>query len=657
MVSPKIIIIFSFAICMVVHAHSQIAFLDSTTSLLFETVSSGSPIAIADMNGDGLDDLVRLDMASDLRIEYQRLQGGFSSFDYGNIGNGTEWGICIADVDENGFNDIIVGGVNNGLKLLKANATGTGFTQSLLPSPPDPPAGIFLQACNFADINNDGAIDYFACDDIGLSAPYRGNNTGTFVWDTTLINPYSTIPSDNSGNYGSVWTDYDLDGDLDLYISKCRQGEVDPMSGTRLNLMFENNGSNEFTEVAEEIGLRPLAQSWSTDFGDLDNDGDLDAFVIMHDQGAALDPPALYYNDGTNHFFAINDSAGIVGACDSMSLAIQVIMEDFDNNGLLDILVTNRQFIMSTGFTHGHRLFWNQGGLQFTHSPSVFPANMTLRIQSAAVGDLNHDGFLDILAGHAGSFNSPVSANDDDLLINQGNDNHFLSVHTIGDASNINGIGTRLKAVSYLGTQLRDIRSGESYGIMNSFNAHFGLSTDTMVDSLVIFWPSGMKDTLLNLDADQFLTIYEGIGPCDCNAPQVCTITALSGSGPGTLPYEVNHACPCDSIAIDASLAGDTLVLNERLMIGKNLMIKGLGTLQTHISTMTSGAAIRIQPGILCTISDLTLTDHPSFPSTHLIENAGTLSLSNITIATVPGTPLRLRVGSVITGPGSVIVK
>lgn len=627
---------------------AQISFSDGTSGLVYQTLSSGVAIAVADANGDGLDDLVRLEMASDIKIEYQLLQGGFSGYTYGNLGTGIEWGICVADVDENGFNDIIAGGGFNYLKLLRANSTGTAYTKTNLPVPPS--GQVFLQASNFADINNDGAIDYFACHDVGLSAPYRGNNTGTFVWDTTLINPRSTIPSDNSGNYGSVWTDYDWDGDLDLYISKCRQGVTDTMDGQRLNLMFENDGNNEFTEVAEEIGLRPFAQSWSTDFGDLDNDGDMDAFVVMHDQFPSLDPPALYYNDGTNHFVEMNDSAGIALDLDSMNLAMQVIMEDFDNDGLLDILVTYRQ-------ATGQRLFWNLGNMQFDNMTGIFPASMNLFIQSAAVGDLNHDGFLDIIAGHANNFNSPQSLNDDDLLINQGNDNHFLSVRTIGDASNINGIAARLELRSALGTQLREIRSGESYGIMNSLNAHFGLNDDDMVDSLIIYWPSGEEDVFQNLRADQFLTLHEGIGPCDCNDPQAQTVTVLTGNGAGSLPYVVNHACPCDTIRFAESLENDTLILAERLMIGKDLVIKGLGSQKLWISTTTTTPAIRIQPGIQCMLTDLTLDDDASVPPAYLIENAGHLTMSNVTIATVPGHPLRLKVGSVVLDTGTVIVK
>ena len=76
------------------------------------------------MNGDGLDDLVRLDNASDLEIEYQQANGTFSRYDYGDIGSGSEWGLCVADVDGNGYRDVFAGGAYNRLKLLKANANG-----------------------------------------------------------------------------------------------------------------------------------------------------------------------------------------------------------------------------------------------------------------------------------------------------------------------------------------------------------------------------------------------------------------------------------------------------------------------------------------------------------------------------------------------------
>jgi hypothetical protein len=282
---------------------------------------------------------------------------------------------------------------------------------------------------------------------------------------------------------------------------------------------------------------------------------------------------------------------------------------------------------------------------------------MTLFVQSAAIGDLNHDGFLDILAGHANNFNIPKAENDDDLLINQGNANHFLSVRLTGDSTHVNGIGARLKMVSAIGAQLREIRSGESYGIMNSLNAHFGLGAATMADSLMIFWPSGIKDTLLHLRTDQFLTIHEGIGPCDCDAPQVRYITASSGNGPGSLPFVTNQACPCDTITIHHQLDGDTLHLDERLFAGKDLVFKGLGANQTFINAASGYPALRVQPGTQCMMTDLTFTETAAIPATYLIENVGTITLRRVTFDLPPGVPLKFGSGTVNTEPGTVIVK
>src|SRR5690606_20899733 len=115
-----------------------------------------------------------------------------------------------------GFNDFIAGGAYNNIKVLTANSTGTDYTLSLLTN------SIFVQGTNFADINNDGWVDLFACHDDADSLSFRNLGSGTFTLDHGLIN--TAIPSGNDGNYGSVWIDYDNDGDIDLYISKCRGG-------------------------------------------------------------------------------------------------------------------------------------------------------------------------------------------------------------------------------------------------------------------------------------------------------------------------------------------------------------------------------------------------------------------------------------------------
>lgn len=486
---------FTFTFLFSIVCFGQVTFTNASTSLTNSTLKSGVAIGVCDMNGDQLDDIIRLSNASDLQIEYQQASGMFSNYTFGNTGSGTEWGFAMADVDDNGYNDIIVGGSYNNLKLLTANSTGSAYTSSNLSTP-----SIFLQNINFVDIDNNGSIDIFACHDDGVSAAYTNDGSGTMTHDTGLINATSTVTSDNSGNYGSIWTDYDNDGDQDLYISKCRLGVTNAMDGRRLNLLFQNDGSGNYTDVASASGLRPLGQSWAASFEDFDNDGDMDCFIINHDIR-----DNLYRNNGDGTFTDITAASGIITELDSYGFGIQIIAEDFDNDTFVDILLTTRTASGS------HYLFKNNGNLTFTAMASPFPT-AGLNIQSAATGDLNNDGFMDIVAGFADGFNSP-STDADILFTNNGNSNHWSKIALNGVTSNKNGIGARIELHGAWGTQIREVRSGESYGIMNSLTTHFGLGSNTAITKVVVKWPSGTIDEILNPSADQLLTIMEGSAP------------------------------------------------------------------------------------------------------------------------------------------------
>lgn len=475
-------------------SYSQITFTNANASLVNSSLTSGVAIGVSDMNADGLDDIIRLSNANSLEIEYQTASGTFTRYNFGAIG-GNSWGICIADVDHNGYNDIFTGGSYNGLKLITANNNGTSYTSNTLGG-----ASIFVQNLNFADIDNNGMIDIFACHDDGISSPYKNTNTGTLTYDLSLINTASTVPSDNSGNYGSIWTDYDNDGDQDLYISKCRLGVTNTMDGRRLNLLLQNDGNGNYTDVAEAAGLRPLAQSWAANFEDIDNDGDLDCFVLNHDIISTL-----HENNGDGTFTDITASSGIVTELTNLGTSIQVMMEDFDNDTYIDMFVT-----VTTGSSN-HYLFKNNGNKTFTAIANPFPTG-GLVIQSGATGDLNNDGLIDIIAGFASGYNSP-SSNPDILFLNNGDGNNYnwSEVRLQGGPSNKNGIGARIEL--HYGTglmQIREVRSGESYGTMNSLLTHFGLGTETAITKIVVKWPSGNIDELLNPAINQSHLIIEG---------------------------------------------------------------------------------------------------------------------------------------------------
>lgn len=483
------VLFFMSAMFVCAFAKAQIDFSDGSSSLNNSDLKSGVAMAVTDMNGDGLDDIIRLDNASNLEIEYQQSDGSFTRTDLGSV-NGP-WAVTIADVDENGMNDILVGGFQDGLKLLKADNSGTSFTQNVLDGP-----GIFLQNANFADINNDGNIDFFGCHDDGISSPYENDGNGTLLYNLDLIDTSSTVASDNSGNYGSIWIDYDNDGDQDLYISKCRQGITDPMDGRRLNLLFQNDGNNNFTDVAEAAGLRPMTQTWSTNFGDIDNDGDLDAVMVNH-----FVNHQIFENNGDGTFSDITADTEIETELSEVGVGIQVMMEDFDNDGFIDIFLTTSDGI--------HRMFLNEGDKTFSTVASPFVTNGP-RVQSAATGDLNNDGFIDLIAGYAEGFNGPSATFKDQLFINDGNANNWSKIILEGVESNRNGIGARVEIYGAWGMQIREVRSGESYGTQNSLTTHFGIGDETTIDQIIVRWPSGIVDLIEAPNSNTTLNILEG---------------------------------------------------------------------------------------------------------------------------------------------------
>ena len=112
------------------------------------------------------------------------------------------------------------GGAYDNLRIVSCEPTSRNpCNQVTLPN-----SNIFLQGVNFIDIDNDGWSDVFACHDDAESRAYLNDQQGNFSFDPNLISTETVPISDNSGNYASIWTDYDNDGDIDLYISKCRLG-------------------------------------------------------------------------------------------------------------------------------------------------------------------------------------------------------------------------------------------------------------------------------------------------------------------------------------------------------------------------------------------------------------------------------------------------
>ena len=466
---------------------NAISFTDAT-NLLGVDHFSGLAMAIVDMNADGKDDLVRFDGATLMNVLYQNnANQNFTRYDYGQVSTKNQWSVCAADFDRNGYNDVLCGGAYDNVRVISNNDGDQSYSFQTLPS-----SNIFIQGSNFVDIDTDGWADIFACHDDAESRAYHNNQDGTFSFDPDLISTETVPVSDNSGNYASMWTDYDNDGDLDLYISKCRGGVNDPTDPRRINMLWQNDGNHQFTEVSAQANLKIAAQTWLSDFGDIDNDGDLDAIIINH-----FEDPHLMRNNGDGTFTDVTAGSGLVPTLDESNFyGIQGVFRDFNNDGFLDLLVSG----------DNHFIFYNNGDGTFQNAANPFNSN---GIQSFVVGDLNHDGFLDIYAGYAEGLNTPTNVKDR-MWINNGNHNNFISIQLKGVESNINGIGARIELYGGWGKQIREVRSGEGYGIMNSFTQHFGIGASTQIDQIIVRWPSGITDIINNPTYNQFLMIEEG---------------------------------------------------------------------------------------------------------------------------------------------------
>ncbi|HND87774.1 MAG TPA: FG-GAP-like repeat-containing protein [Saprospiraceae bacterium] len=494
---------------------AQIKFVKNTSLLTPPKHYSAVVIGVSDMNDDGYDDLVRLDKGNLLAIDHQTAPGHiFARVPFGKVSEEAQWGVCMGDLDNDGFPEILTGGPYDHIKLLRRGASGS-YSMKMLSIP-----NIFLQTANFADINNDGWLDAFLCNDDSTTLVLGNDGTGALSHRPEWINvdAVSYSKAYNSGNYGSLWSDVDNDGDLDLYIAKCRQGVSDPTDPRRINQLFWNNGDGSYTQDTLDVaGLRIGAQSWTADFGDIDNDGDFDCFITNHDVNSQL-----LENDGHGKFTDISLQSGIAGAIDG--LPIQGVLRDFDNDGYLDIIVAG---------TNQH-LLHNNRDKTFSSVQGQFDAKF--QMESYAIGDLNHDGFLDVYAGYGKIFSEPSSI-PDALWMNAGNSNHYLGLRLRGTLSNRNAIGAKAFLYSHLGKQVREVRSGESYGISNSHLLLFGLGDQAHVDSVVVHWPAGGRTLIVQPKADQYLTVVEN----------TCTVDAqhLQVSGPATF-------CNGDSVTLKA---------------------------------------------------------------------------------------------------------
>lgn len=464
-------------------ATAQLSFTNAT-NLMSNVTLSGGCMGVVDMNGDGLDDIAKLHNSREFQVDYQNADGSFTLVNYGTVSQSGQWGWAIADLDNNGHKDMVSGGNGDGTHYVRITTPGTSALSDLNG------ADFFTQGMSIADIDNDGRSDVYACDDVGPNRLWFTNTSGVPVDNSSYMDWTTTPSSDMSGNYGSCFTDFDGDGDIDLYIAKCRQGVNNPDDPRRWNRLYVNDGNNNYTDQAVEYGVQIRNQTWTADFGDIDNDGDLDMVATNHDATIQL-----FENDGTGYYTDITAGSGL----QFNGFFLQSKFADFDNDGFLDILIAG-----------GDEFFFKGNGTgNFEVIVGLFPAGKDMH--SFATGDLNNDGFTDVFANYGSGFISADPNNPDRLWMNNGNENHWFSVRLQGVVSNRDAVGARVTITGPWGTQVREVKAGESYGMVTTFASMFGLGSNTTIPTMTITWPSGLVETFNDLSVDQTITVIEGV--------------------------------------------------------------------------------------------------------------------------------------------------
>ncbi len=508
---------------------------DPNKPFIPESMSGGA--AFLDFDKDGWIDLYLVD-GSSIEAEvkgnntatnqlYRNNKDGTFSDVTAKAGVGDRsWGngVCIGDVNNDGWDDIFVTNIgpnllylNNGDGTFTEKGTDTWATDNSWSS-----------SCGFGDYDKDGDLDLYVSNYVkfnmhnppvgGPMCVYRGvkvqcgprgepsqgdrfyENTG----DGTFIEKTQEVGVEQPETYyglGVIWADYDDDGDVDIFVA----------NDSVPNFLFQNNGDGTFFEMGLLAGVsfnedgREQA-GMGVDFSDFDNDGDLDLAITNFSD----DHNTLYMNEGQGRFIDVTYRAGL-GDPSWQRLGWGVAFVDLDLDGWKDLVIVNGHvypevdnYEIGTAFKQPNFVFRNLGNGQFQQVTKLAGSGFSEIRNSRALltGDVNNDGRVDLLITNLDEEPS--------LLLNTAKSmNNWLIVKLVGTTSNRSAIGARVVVEAGDLTQVRAVKGGGGYQSQSDFRLHFGMGQNSVVKKLSIKWPSGTTQVLENVSTGQILTIEE----------------------------------------------------------------------------------------------------------------------------------------------------
>jgi enediyne biosynthesis protein E4 len=441
---------------------------------------------------------------------------------------GWGFGVAVGDYDNDGWDDLYVTYLD-GAVLYHNNHDGS-FTDVTAKAGVGNP-GRWGTSAAFGDYDNDGHLDLYvanyvdldlqqlpefgqgpfcqyrqipvSCGPRGLKGGrdrlYHNNGDGTFTDVTEKLN----IDPDSYYGLGVLWLDYDMDGCLDLLVA----------DDSTPSMLYHGDCKGRFTEVGVAAGVAYSADGreqagMGVDSADYDNDG----WPDIAKTNFSDDTNNLFHNNHTGEFTDLAGPANF-GPVSAPFLGFGVKFLDIDNDGWKDLFVANGHVNpqvdqYSFGVTYAERplLFRNLGKGKFEEIG--LKAGFTRRYvaRGAATADFFNDGREDLLVS---VLDGPPLL----LLRNQvRRQGHWLRVKTVGVRSNRDGFGARVEIKAGGLTQAGEVRANASFESASDPRLHFGLGSASLVDSIVVHWPSGAIDRIGQHRADQQLVIEEGKG-------------------------------------------------------------------------------------------------------------------------------------------------
>ena len=442
-------------------------------------------ISLVDFNNDGLDD-VTLSSATGEKIYAYRNKGTSFKIVYQGLITDTlrSKSVVWVDYDNDGDKDLYISN-EDGINRLYKKDPGT-YSDATLDAGLPMISSTSTSAC-WADYDNDGWLDLYVGtrNDLEGNYLYHNNGNGTF----TDITELAGVAAVGTKTLTASFFDYNNDGLQDLYLAN------DLNLG---NILYKNNGDGTFTDVSISSGTNLAFNSMGIAIGDYNSDGWSDIYVTN-----GTDGNALLKNNSDGIFTNVTATLGL--AVNKICWGANFL--DYNNDGNLDLFISVSDG--PSGRNDSNRenvLYRNNGDGTFSFTKGTGIDIDTSYSYGNAIGDLNNDGYPDIAVLNANGTNTK-------LWQNMGGVNNWIKISLKGTVSNKDAVGSLVEIYAGGKKQIRTTHLGVSFESQNSFIQMLGLGSASVVDSIIVRWPSGLVDIVKNVSSNRLIKIKEGTRP------------------------------------------------------------------------------------------------------------------------------------------------